>query len=166
MQTNIRGPKTKMQHLFKLVEDSNYVYWSRKKDESEVGRDIFWAHAESVKLLNMFPNMLIMESTYKTNKYAQPLFEVVGMTSTELIFVVAFAYMEYEQTENFSCLLYKLKLFFTKQGLWPHMILTDRDISLMKAIETKIPRTINLLCRFRINKNVKAKCKEYVVNDM
>lgn len=76
-----------VQHLFKLIEDSNYVYWSRKTD-LEVMRDIFWAHLESVKLLNTFPNVLIMDSTYKENKYRKPLFEVVGMTSTELTFCV------------------------------------------------------------------------------
>ncbi|XP_050892081.1 uncharacterized protein LOC127097623 [Lathyrus oleraceus] len=41
MRKDIRGPRTEMQHLFKLIEDSDYVYWSRKKDESEVVRDIF-----------------------------------------------------------------------------------------------------------------------------
>ncbi|XP_058776182.1 uncharacterized protein LOC131650494 [Vicia villosa] len=111
-----------MQQLLKLVEESGYVYWSRKKDESEVVRDIFWAHPESVKLLNMFPIVLIMDCTYKTNKYRQQLFEIVGMTSTKSTFAVAFAYMESEQTETF--------------------------------------------CWFHINKNVKSKCKEHVVNDM
>ncbi|XP_058749864.1 uncharacterized protein LOC131622860 [Vicia villosa] len=60
IQKDIRGPRTEMQQLLKLVEESGYVYWSRKKDESEVVRDIFWAHPESVKLLNMFPIVLIM----------------------------------------------------------------------------------------------------------
>ena len=166
IQKNIRGPRTEMQQLFKLIEESNYVYWSRKKDESEVVRDIFWAHPDSVKLLNMFPIVLIMDSTYKTNKYRQPLFEIVGVTSTELTFAVAFAYMESEQTETLCWVLDKLKQLFTKQGLWPQVILTDRDLALMKAIETVFPATVNLLCRFHINKNVKAKCKEYVVNDM
>lgn len=31
-----------------------------------------------------------MGNTYKTNKYKQPMFEIVGMTSTELTFSVAF----------------------------------------------------------------------------
>src|ERR1051325_2608986 len=150
-----------MQHLFKLVEESDYVYWSRKKDDSEVVRDIFWAHPESVKLLNMFPVVLIMDSTYKINKYRQPLFEIVGVT-----FAVAFAYMESEQTENFCWVLDKLKQLFTKDDFWPQVVLTDRDLALMKAIETVFPKTTNLLCRFHINKNVKAKCKEYVVDDM
>lgn len=55
---------------------------------------------------------------------------------------------------------------FIKQGLWPQVILTNRYLSLMKAIKTIFLRIINLLCRFHIDKNVKTKCKEYVVNDM
>lgn len=34
LQKYIRGPRTKMKHLFKLIEDSDYVYWSKIKDES------------------------------------------------------------------------------------------------------------------------------------
>ncbi|KAI5395777.1 hypothetical protein KIW84_062092 [Lathyrus oleraceus] len=166
IQKEIRGPRSEIQHLFKLIEDAGYVYWSRKKDDSEVVREIFWAHPDSVKLLNIFLIVLIMDSTYKTNKYRQPLFGIVGMTSTELTFVVAFAYMESEQTENFCWVLEKLKELFVKKDLCPQVILTDRDLSLMKAIEIVFLRSINLLCRFHINKNVGAKCKQHVVNDL
>ncbi|XP_058742559.1 PKS-NRPS hybrid synthetase cheA-like [Vicia villosa] len=107
-----------------------------------------------------------MDCTYKTNKYRQPLFEIVGMTSTKLTFAVAFAYMESEQTETFCWVLDKLKQLFIKQDDCPQVILTDRDLALMKAIETVFPKTTNLLCRFHINKNVKSKCKEHVVDDM
>ncbi|KAI5409575.1 hypothetical protein KIW84_055122 [Lathyrus oleraceus] len=107
-----------------------------------------------------------MDSTCKTNKYRKPLLEIVGMTSIELTFIVAFVYMEYEQTENFCWVLEKLKELFVKKDLCPQVILTDRDLALMKAIEIVFPMSINLLCRFHINKNVGAKCKQYVVNDM
>ncbi|KAI5417739.1 hypothetical protein KIW84_042378 [Lathyrus oleraceus] len=76
-----------------------------------------------------------MDNTYKTNKYRQPLFETVGMTSTELTFAVAFAYMESEQIENFCWVLEKLKELFVKKDMCPQVILTNRDLALMKAIE-------------------------------
>ncbi|KAI5439944.1 hypothetical protein KIW84_025343 [Lathyrus oleraceus] len=154
IEKEIRGPRSEIQHLFKLIEDARYVYWSRKKDDSEVVREIFWAHPNSVKLLNIFPIVLVMDNTYKTNKYRQPLFEIVGMTSTELTFAVGFAYMESEQTENFCWVLEKLKELFVKKDMCPQVILTDRDLALMKAIEVVFPNSINLLCRFHINKNV------------
>ncbi|KAI5414621.1 hypothetical protein KIW84_040197 [Lathyrus oleraceus] len=136
IEKEIRGPMSEIQHLFKLIEDAGYVYWSRKHDDSEVVKEIFWAHPDSVKLLNIFPIVLVMDSTYKTNKYRQPLFEIVGMTSTELTFAVGFAYMESEQTENFCWVLEKLKELFVKKDI------------------------------FHINKNVGAKCKQHVVNDL
>jgi hypothetical protein len=154
IQKEIRGPRSEIQHLFKFIEDAGYVYWSRKKDDSEVVREIFWAHPDSVKLLNIFPIVLVMDSTYKTNKYRQPLFEIVGMTSTELTFAVGFAYMESEQTENFCWVLEKLKELFVKKDMCPQVILTDRDLALMKAIEIVFPRSINFPCRFHINKKL------------
>ncbi|KAI5419548.1 hypothetical protein KIW84_043637 [Lathyrus oleraceus] len=116
IQKEIRGPRSEIQHLFKLIKDAGYVYWSRKKDDSEVVREIFWAHPDS--------------------------------------------------TENFCWVLEKLKELFVKKDLCPQVILTDRDLALMKAIVIVFPRLINLLCRFHINKNVGAKCKQHVVNDL
>ncbi|CAK8544191.1 unnamed protein product [Lathyrus sativus] len=122
IEKEIRGPRSEIQHLLKLIEGVSYVYWSRKRDDSEVIRDIFWAHPNLVKLLNIFPIVLVMDNTYKTNKYRQPLFEIVGMTSTELTFAIAFAYIEYEQTETFCWVLDKLKELFVKKDLCPQVL--------------------------------------------
>lgn len=95
-----------MQNLFKLIEDVGYVYWSRRRDNSDVVRDIFCAHPDSIKLLNIFPIVLAMYNTYKTNKYRKPLFEVVGMKSTELTFADAFSIWNlYRHRTFFGCLI-------------------------------------------------------------
>jgi len=44
----------------------------------------------------------------------------------------------------------------------PGVIVTDRDLALKNALKTVFPDATNLLCRFHINKNVKAKCKTLV----
>ena len=40
--------------------------------------------------------------------------------------------------------------------------MTDRDLTLMNAMKTVFPECINLLCRFHIDKSVKAKCKSLI----
>jgi len=40
--------------------------------------DLFWTHADAVKLLNSFNIVFLMDSTYKTNKYRLSLLEIVG----------------------------------------------------------------------------------------
>ena len=94
----MRCPRTDIQQLLKLIDDENYVTWSIRRDDSDVMRDIMWVHPDSVKLLNLFPIVLIMGSTYETNKYRLSLLEIVGITSTKFTFVVSFAYMEFERT--------------------------------------------------------------------
>jgi len=53
---------------------------------SNVVQDIFWIHPDSVKLVNSFNIVILMDSMYKMNKYRMPLLEVVGITSTDLTF--------------------------------------------------------------------------------
>ena len=44
--------------------------------------------------------------------------------------------------------------------LFPSVIVTDRELALMNAIERIFPDATHLLCRWHINKNVLAKCKK------
>jgi len=46
--------------------------------------------------------------------------------------------------------------------VYPQVIVSDRDPALMNAISVVFPEATNILCRFHINKNVKAKCKMFV----
>ncbi|XP_073223344.1 protein FAR1-RELATED SEQUENCE 8-like [Cicer arietinum] len=157
------GPRTDMQHLLKLLEAEKYTCWSRTHEDSNVVRDMFWTHTDSITLLNMFPLVLIMDSTYKTNKYRLPLFEIVGVTSTWLTFNVAFAYMDSERQDNFWWALEKLKELFFSNTPFPQVIVTDRELALMNAIKVVFPSSTNLLCQLHINKNVGAKCKQYIL---
>ncbi|KAH1189725.1 hypothetical protein GmHk_20G057445 [Glycine max] len=51
---------------------------------------------------------------------------------------------------------------FMRVDALPGVIVTDRDLSLMNAVKTVFSDATNLLCRFHIDKNVKAKCKTLV----
>jgi len=74
-----------------LLKHDMYVYWCRFDEGSNVLQDIFWTQPSSLKLLNSFYIVLIMDSTYKINKYMIPLLKVVGITSKRLTFSYAFA---------------------------------------------------------------------------
>ncbi|KAJ1391177.1 MULE transposase domain [Sesbania bispinosa] len=149
-----------------LMETNNYVYWHRRHEDSHVVRDIVWTHPDAMKLLNIFHIMLIIDTTYKTNKYRLPLLEVVGVTSTELTFSVAFAYIEQEKSDNFMWVLEKIRSMILVPDVSPEVIVTDRDIALMNAVEKVFPVASHLLCQFHIAKNVKAKCKTLVSNTL
>jgi len=133
-----------------LLERNQYIHWSRCHMSSEVVSDVFWTHCDSVKLLNAFHIVLLMDNTYKTNKYKLSLLEIIGVTSTGLTFSIAFVLLSNEHENNFVWTLQKLKgLFVTVDH--PEVIVCDRDLTLMNAISIVFPKVHNFLCRFHIN---------------
>jgi hypothetical protein len=70
-----RGDKTEKQYLISKLEEHKYVYSTLANSEETTLEDIFFAHPESINMLNTFPTVLVMDSTYKINTYQMPLFE-------------------------------------------------------------------------------------------
>jgi len=83
----------------KLPERDQYIHWHTLKDE-DVVYDISWSHPDAVKLTNACNLVFLIDSTYKTNRYRLPLLDIVGVTSTEMTFSAAFAYLEGERLNN------------------------------------------------------------------
>ncbi|XP_050876455.1 protein FAR1-RELATED SEQUENCE 5-like [Lathyrus oleraceus] len=101
-QTNktLMGDIIEMQQLLKVLDDNNYVSRYQTCEDGVTVGDIFWTHPDSIKLFNTFPTVLIIDSTYKTNKYRLPLLKIVGFTSTEKTYFIEFAFLESEKDEN------------------------------------------------------------------
>ncbi|GAU41861.1 hypothetical protein TSUD_366080 [Trifolium subterraneum] len=113
-------------------------------------------------LCTSFPTVLVMDSTYKTNKYNMPLFEIVGFTSTERTYNVGFAWLTNEKEDNFIWALQQLRSLVRNEGSLPKVILTDRDTALMNAVGQVFPTSAAMVCRVHVEKNVGSKIKEIV----
>ncbi|XP_057443916.1 uncharacterized protein LOC130736078 [Lotus japonicus] len=140
-----RGPFSEIQHLMKLLEGDKYAYWSRVEGGSNVIKSLFFAHPDSIHLFNEFPTVVLMDSTYKTNRYKIPLLEMVGVTSTNLTYSIAFAYMANERTNEVLWALNRLKGLIVKEENLPKVIVTDKDNVLMKVIEDVFPAARHLV---------------------
>jgi len=153
-----RGDKKPLQYLISKLEEHKYTYFSRTQSESTTIEYIFWAHPTSVKLFNNFPTVLVMDSTYKTNMYKMPMFEVVGVTSIDLTYSVEFGFVTHEKEENFVWVLKMLRKLLTSKKNMPKVIGTDRDMSLMKAVGNVSPESYAMNCHFHVQANVKQRC--------
>ncbi|KAH6787647.1 hypothetical protein C2S52_007199, partial [Perilla frutescens var. hirtella] len=154
-----KAGRSQMQQLMKKLNECNYVEWHRTNYLTDCIRDLFWAHPSSLEILHAFPSVLIMDCTYKTNRYGLPLLEIVGVTCTDLTFSIAFVYMESEREENYTWAMEKLKSIMPSNILL-EVIVTDRDLALMNSIRSVFPSTTNLQCRFHITKNVLANSRK------
>jgi len=103
--------------------------------------------------------VLVLDFTYKTNKYFLPSLEFVGNTSTMKTFSIDFAYMMYERQDNVNWALERCREMLHSKDLYPKVVVIDRDDALINDVETVFPDTTTLLCSYHIRQNVRAKCK-------
>jgi len=106
----------------------------------EVVSDVFWTHLDSVKLLNAFHIVLLMDITYKTNKYMLSMLEIIGVTSTRLTFSVACVLLSNKRENNFVWALEKLKGLLLTNDVHLLVIICDRDLTLINTINIIFPQ--------------------------
>ena len=115
-----------------------------------------------------------MDCIYKSNKYQLLLMEIVGVTSTELTFsvafvylkaehwidfYVAFAYLEVKWEDNFSWCLDSLNALMHGR-LMPYVIVTDKGLALVNAVKKIFHVSRYFLFSRHIRKIILAQCKK------
>ncbi|KAI5671726.1 hypothetical protein M9H77_12090 [Catharanthus roseus] len=95
-KNKMQGRNT-VEEVLCLSAQRNYTVFYRNCEDSKVLSDIVVAHPTSIEMMRMWSYVLIMDTTYKTNKYNMPILEVVGMTPTGKNFTVATAVIQNEQ---------------------------------------------------------------------
>lgn len=117
---------------------------------------LFFTFPDAIKLAKTSPTVLVMDSTYKTNKYKMPLLHAVGVSSTYHTFSAFFCFLRTEQAKDYDWALGVAKELFGPD-FEVKVIITDNDAALMKAVKTHFPEAKNLLCCWHIYKNNMAK---------
>ncbi|XP_012841171.1 PREDICTED: uncharacterized protein LOC105961485 [Erythranthe guttata] len=60
--------KTVIQHLWHELSESGYSKWHRTNPAGDTVQDVMFAHPDSIKLLQLFSYVILMDCTYKTNR--------------------------------------------------------------------------------------------------
>ncbi|KAK9242958.1 hypothetical protein V1506DRAFT_545859 [Lipomyces tetrasporus] len=124
--------------LFQLDEDSDYISFNKRDENQRVIRLLFM-HKSSIEMLRWHSQVLIMDSTYKTNWFRLPLFNIVGMTSTNRTFTVG-------REDSILWVFEHLGGIYGRLSLLPPVTI--------KAIRSFYPFTNHLLCLWHITKNI------------
>ena len=160
MRRDILGPLTPVQALIQGLDRGHWTY-HMQKDELNRITHLFFVREGSQTLLKTNYEVLVMDCTYKTNRYRMPLLIVSGQTSLHTNFYVAFCFMASETTADYTWVLSHLKALYLQLELPdPVVIVTDMERALMSAIDQTFPNTNHLLCIWHINNNIVASCKK------
>ena len=81
-----------------LLDDLSTADWvfAVKKDSNNRVQNLFFAHQKQVELLLANPDVLLMDCTYRTNKYKLPLLHILGCTNLQTFFSAGFCFLSNE----------------------------------------------------------------------
>src|SRR5689334_12101855 len=101
---------------------------------------VLFAHPTSLGYLNAYPELLLLDCTYKTNKYKMPLLDMIGADACQRSFCIAFAFLSGEDEDDYIWALDQLQSIYELYDIrQPSVILTDRCLACMNAISRCFP---------------------------
>ncbi|XP_040372470.1 protein FAR1-RELATED SEQUENCE 5 isoform X2 [Rosa chinensis] len=138
----------------KAAEDKK-LFCKYSTYESNRLANLFWRDSTSLLDYCCFGDVLVFDSTYKTNHYGKPLVLFVGSNNHLLTTIFGFALLVDETVETYT---WVLQMFLeSMEGKKPLGILTDGDEAMRKAIELVVPGCPHRLCTWHISKNAQKK---------
>ena len=167
------GELTVCEALWKHVFGSSH--WAAVRDNSDDGHlnRLFFAHSTGIKLAQNYPYVLLIDCTYRTNRYNMPLLHFAGISPIGEGYSIGFAFIAQETELFYRWAIQQFKEFVlgdpvaaTMQDdlmfgesepiviIEPDIVITDCEDALTNALRHEYPRVQHLLCRWHIEKNV------------
>ncbi len=142
--------RTPIQSLLANFAMDDFVS-EHKLDTDNHVTHLFFASRQSLDLYHCYPEVLLLDCTYNTNKYGLPLLNVVGITGINSTFLVCCAFVKSEGEDDFHWVLQKLSSYVS---LSPGVVVTDCDYALMNVLNHVFPTSALLLCRWHIRRSL------------
>ncbi|KAI9917832.1 hypothetical protein PsorP6_012944 [Peronosclerospora sorghi] len=117
--------------------------------------------AEFVALAKCLSSVVLLDKTYKTNRFRMPLFHVIGRTGLNTSFSVCFIFLSGEEIGDYKWALKEIENLFFGQQI-PLVIGNYSDGALSAAIQEVAQHSRHLLCLWHIEKNVLDCSKKHI----
>ncbi|KAI9907699.1 hypothetical protein PsorP6_003789 [Peronosclerospora sorghi] len=125
--------RSPIQALFDELKSSQFRYAVHCNASGRIER-LFFAHPESVALAKRLSSVVLLDNSYKTNRFRMPLFHVIGRTGLNTSFSVCFIFLSGEEIGDYKWALKEIEnLFFGEQISL--VIVTESDGALAAAIQ-------------------------------
>jgi len=159
-QKNNPGDTDASQMLQKLLEwkDSEPL-WIVKPWLELVSRklnSLFWISPIQRELYSKYSDVIILDTTYNTNRFQMMLCIIAVIDNNYKSRIVASAIIEDETLDIYRWIF---DTILTETGVYPKVIFTDSDPSMIQSIKEIYPNTQHLLCIFHIDLNLRKKLK-------
>ncbi|KAL6128920.1 hypothetical protein ACLB2K_072273 [Fragaria x ananassa] len=114
--------------------------------------NLFWTDSESLLDYNAFGDVVIIDSTYKTNIYSCPVILFVGSNNHRGTVVFAAAIVADEKEATLTWVIEKFLQSMNNKH--PIIVLTDGDEVMRTMLKKIMPTTRHMLCAWHIGRNI------------
>ena len=138
---------------------SNKEAFARLSLDKEVGNElnsVLYMSADMVYNLKRNGTVLIMDTTFKTNRFHWPLLLVCGINEHFHTVLFAVALVRYQTTELFAWVLQQMREACGEEA-WARVsvVATDGDKAMAAAIEGMLPSSRHLRCWYHLEQNMR-----------
>ncbi|XP_063937319.1 protein FAR1-RELATED SEQUENCE 5-like [Daucus carota subsp. sativus] len=118
-------------------------------DEENRVRAMMWVDPRSVNAYKNFGDVVVFDSTYRTNRYCMPFVPFTRVNHHYQSILFGFSLIRDETEESY---LWVFKSWLEAMGnVAPQTIITDQDIAIGNAIAEVLPNTSHLYCTWHIS---------------
>ena len=155
------GGLTPIEALIKQLEGPEWACDYTTDDTGHVN-ELFFAYDPAIKLARTYPEVVLIDATYRTNRYNMPLLHFMGVTPLGTSFSSAFCFMAAENEIQYAKAIASFirAIYGTSSDVKIKVFLTDDESELKKALSRQLPEITQLLCVWHINKNVEKKAQD------
>jgi hypothetical protein len=127
-------------------------YLDIKKSDDNRLEALYWSSKDMLDSYQLYSDVVLLDSTYRTNRFSLPLVVISGVTNEGLNTIFAFALISNENQASYDWLLRSLVV---SGGRQPGIIITDADKAIIMSIKTVLTSSRHTLCEWHINQNFK-----------
>jgi hypothetical protein len=122
---------------------------------------LFFAHPDAIKIYKQHPDVVLLDCTYKTNRFRMPLFNICTVTGNRKTVQVALVFLSGEKDVDYEWAMKHFRDLQTNNDISePLSWVTDRELAVMNILEKLFPGGNHLLCTWHVNMNVLANCRK------
>lgn len=155
------GGLSAIQWLARELEEREFFVRMDTDEDNRVTR-LFFAHPDSIKVWQKAPDVVLMDATYKTNRFGQPCVNICGSLGNNMTPQLAIGFLSGEDEVDYTWVLEAMKELIIQEDIdAPKLFITDREEALMNTLDNVFPDSDHILCHWHINMNVVANCKKH-----
>ena len=139
-------------------EDPESKFWFRHTfDHAGRLHTLFWTHPALFEYIRATPEVIMLDCTYKTNRFGMPFLHIGGVTGLGKSFDIAWAFIPGEQEEHYDIAVGFLRELLRELAAKPSVFITDDEKALQKSLDKHFPNAKRRLCLWHLTQNVKKK---------